>query len=95
MKPSAELETNVRARVARLELLDKHIIGFRVTVELETHTHKTGYIPQVHIEIEVPGKSITVTLQGAPNLAGTTIFRDHLLSHHITFMTAARRNPSS
>jgi ribosome-associated translation inhibitor RaiA len=60
MKPSVELETDVRARVARLELLDKHIIGCRVTVELENHTHKTGYIPQMHIEIEVPGKSITV-----------------------------------
>jgi ribosome-associated translation inhibitor RaiA len=60
MKPSAELEADVRARVARLELLDKHIIGCRVTVEFENHTHKTGYIPQVHIEIEVPGKNITV-----------------------------------
>lgn len=60
MKPSAELEADVRVRAARLELLDKHIIGCRVTVELENHTHKTGYIPQVHIEIEVPGKNITV-----------------------------------
>jgi len=60
MKPSAELEADVRARAARLELLDKHIIGCRVTVELENHTHKSGYIPQVHIEIEVPGKNITV-----------------------------------
>jgi ribosome-associated translation inhibitor RaiA len=60
MKASAELEADVRARAARLELMDKHIIGCRVTVELENHTHKTGYIPEVHIEIEVPGKNITV-----------------------------------
>ncbi len=60
MKPSAELEADVRTRTARLELLDKHIIGCRVTVELENHTHKTGNIPQVHIEIEIPGKNITV-----------------------------------
>jgi ribosome-associated translation inhibitor RaiA len=60
MKPSAELEADVRARAARLELLNKHIIGCRVTVELENHTHRTGYIPEVHIQIEVPGKNITV-----------------------------------
>jgi len=60
MKPSAELEADVRARAARLDLLNKHIIGFRVTVELENHTHKTGYIPKVQIEVEVPGKNITV-----------------------------------
>jgi len=60
MKPSAELEADVCARAARLDLLNKHIIGCRVTVELENHTHKTGYIPKVHIEVEVPGKSITV-----------------------------------
>jgi ribosome-associated translation inhibitor RaiA len=60
MKPSAELEADVRARAARLDLLNKHIIGCRVTVELENHTHKTGHIPKVHIEVEVPGKSITV-----------------------------------
>jgi ribosome-associated translation inhibitor RaiA len=60
MKPSAELEADVRARAARLDLLSKQIIGCRVTVELENHTHKTGYIPKVHIEVEVPGNSITV-----------------------------------
>ncbi len=60
MKPSAELEADVRAHVARLELLDKHIIGCRVTVELENHAHKTGDIPQLHIEVEVPGKNIAV-----------------------------------
>src|ERR1700691_1028488 len=60
MKPSAELEADVRARAARLDLLNKHIIGCRVTVELENHTHKTGCLPKVHIEVEVPGKSITV-----------------------------------
>jgi ribosomal subunit interface protein len=60
MKPSAELEADVRTRATRLEIFDKHIIGCRVTVELENHTHRTGYTPEVHIEIEVPGKNITV-----------------------------------
>lgn len=60
MKPSVDLEADVRARAERLERLHKHIIGCRVIVELENHTHKTGYIPEVHIEIEVPGKNITV-----------------------------------
>ena len=60
MKPSTELETDVRARAARLDLFDKHIVGCRVTIELENHTHKTGYLPEVHIELEVPGKTITV-----------------------------------
>lgn len=60
MTPSAELEADVRARTTRLEVLDKHIIGCRVTIELENHTHKTGSTAQVHIEIEVPDKNITV-----------------------------------
>jgi ribosome-associated translation inhibitor RaiA len=60
MKPSAELEADIRARAARLDQMDRHIVGCRVTVELENHTHKTGQIPQVHIQIDVPGKAISV-----------------------------------
>src|ERR1700690_1603172 len=63
MKPSPELEADIRARAALLDQMDRHIIGGRVTVELENHTHKTGHIPQVHIQIEVPGKAITVNHQ--------------------------------
>jgi ribosome-associated translation inhibitor RaiA len=76
MKPSPELEADIRARAARLDRMDRHIIGCRVTVELENHTHKTGYIPQVHIQIEVPGRAIMVNHRHEQGAEALTAVRE-------------------
>jgi ribosome-associated translation inhibitor RaiA len=60
MKPSLELEALIRERAERLELLHQHIIGCRVTVDLQSHTHHSGNIPEVHIEIQILGKILVV-----------------------------------
>ena len=61
IRPSAELKKLIRERTERLEKLDQHIIGCRVTVDLPKHGHRSGNIPEVHIEVQVPGQSLTVS----------------------------------
>ena len=61
MKPSAELKKLIRERTEWLEKLDQHIIRCRVTVDLPKRAHRTGNFPEVHIEAQVPGQSLTVS----------------------------------
>jgi ribosomal subunit interface protein len=61
VKSTPELEALVHERVGRLEHLYQHIIGCRVTIELKNHTHRSGNIPDVHIDIQVPGQALVVT----------------------------------
>jgi ribosome-associated translation inhibitor RaiA len=81
MQPSPELEALVQEHAARLEKLDNHIMGFRVTIELENHTHKTGNSPEVHIEIQVPGETLTIN-------HNHTRDSDALISIHDAFRAA-------
>ncbi len=59
MKPSAELEALVQEQVGKLELLHP-IVRCRVTVGLPGHAHQSGNIPEIHLEIHLPGRDITV-----------------------------------
>jgi len=61
MKPSAALEADIAKRVAKLEKLYGRLISCRVAVEMRHRQHRTGNIPEVHIEISAPGGSIVVT----------------------------------
>jgi len=63
MKPSIELQTLVYERAERLEQFYQHIVGCRVTIELQNHTHRTGNIPDVHIDIQVPGQDLVINHQ--------------------------------
>ena len=58
MKPSQELKALVQERAERLEHLYDHIIGCRVTIELEAA--RSGTIPDVKIDIHVPGRELVV-----------------------------------
>ena len=60
-KPSEALKKIIHERMERLEKLHQHIIGCRVTVDLPSHARRSGDIPEVHIEIQVPGQSLTVS----------------------------------
>jgi cold shock CspA family protein/ribosome-associated translation inhibitor RaiA len=60
MAPSAEIEGLVREKVAKLEKFYPRMIGCRVAVELPHKQHKTGNIPEVHVEIQVPGQTLVV-----------------------------------
>ena len=61
LKPSAEVKKLIHERTERLEKLHQHIIGCRVTVDLPKHAHRSGAIPAIHIEIQVPGQSLAVS----------------------------------
>jgi ribosome-associated translation inhibitor RaiA len=63
MDSSPEIDAHVRGRVRKLEELYKHIIGCRVTIELQNHTHTSGDTPDVLVNIQVPGQEIIVSRQ--------------------------------
>ena len=58
MKPSNELKALVHERAGRLDHLYQHIIGCRVTIELEAS--RNGTIPDVKIDLQVPGRELVV-----------------------------------
>lgn len=60
MPPSGEIERLVREKVGKLEKLYPRIVGCRVAVEAPHKQHKTGNIPEVHIELQVPGQTLIV-----------------------------------
>jgi hypothetical protein len=59
MKPSTELEALVREQASKLEQLH-HIVRCRVTVGLPGHAHQSGNVPEIHVEIHLAGRDITV-----------------------------------
>ena len=63
MKPSQELTQLAKEQVDKLDHLYPHIVGCRVTIGLQNHTHKSGNVPDVQIVIQVPGDTVTVSQQ--------------------------------
>ena len=81
MKPSPELKDLVHERASRLEHLYQHIIGCRVTIELENH--RSGAIPDVRIDVQVPGRDLVVNQHSRGG--------DALTSVHNAFDAAAQQ----
>jgi cold shock CspA family protein/ribosome-associated translation inhibitor RaiA len=61
MKPSSAIEELIREKVAKLEKFYPRIVGCRVSVEAPHKQHKTGNVPEVHVEIQVPGQTLVVS----------------------------------
>lgn len=57
---SAEIESLIREHAGRLEKLYPHIVSCRVSIEMHKQ-HRNGNVPEVHIEIRVPGREIAVS----------------------------------
>lgn len=89
-EPSAEIESLIRERVAKLEKLYPRIVGCRVSVARNHRQHRNGNIPDVRIEIDVPGKRIAISREphGPKQNNGEANVRD-CLRH--AFDAAARR----
>ncbi len=58
--PSAALEAEVRARIARLETYYDSIMGCRVLVEFAHRHHEAGNRFHVRIDLTLPGEEIVV-----------------------------------
>ncbi len=82
MESSPALEASVRGQVKKLEKIYQHIIGCSVTIELQNHTHHTGDIPDVRIDIQVPGRDLVVNHRHSRG-------SDALTSIHHAFEAAA------
>jgi cold shock CspA family protein len=61
MKPSSAIEGLIREKVAKLEKFYPRIVGCRVSVQAPHKQHKTGNVPEVHVEIQVPGQTLVVS----------------------------------
>jgi ribosomal subunit interface protein len=81
MKASKELKALVEERAERLEQIYQHIIGCRVTIELDNR--RSGTIPDVHIDIQVPGRDLVVNQHSRGG--------DALTSVHNAFDAAAQQ----
>jgi cold shock CspA family protein/ribosome-associated translation inhibitor RaiA len=58
---SAQVETEIRNHVEKLEHRFGHLIGCRVAVELLHRQHKTGNLFDIHVEMRVPGGELVVS----------------------------------
>jgi cold shock CspA family protein/ribosome-associated translation inhibitor RaiA len=61
MDRSEALETEIRARIDKLETYYRSIMGCRVLVELAQRHHASGNRYHVRIDLTVPGEEIVVT----------------------------------
>ena len=61
MDRSEALESEIRARIHKLETYYRSIMGCRVLVELAQRHHATGNRYHVRIDLTVPGEEIVVT----------------------------------
>jgi cold shock CspA family protein len=60
MRPSKEIEAEIRMRVAKLEKIFQKVVSCRVAIELPNKREKTDDIPNVSVELHVPGKTLVV-----------------------------------
>src|SRR5215831_3619783 len=79
--PSAEIERLAREKVVKLQKFYPRIIGCRVAIELPHKAHKTGNVPKVRVEIQVPGQTLVVrheqrARQGDATLSARSSVRD-------------------
>jgi ribosome-associated translation inhibitor RaiA/cold shock CspA family protein len=61
LQNSPALESDIRERVDKLDRLYPHMIGCRVSVELQQRRQHTGKSFEVHIEMSLPGEKLVVT----------------------------------
>jgi cold shock CspA family protein len=63
------LETEILARIARLETFYRPITGCRVLIELTQRHHETGNRVHVRLDLTVPGEEIVVTHEASLHAA--------------------------
>jgi cold shock CspA family protein/ribosome-associated translation inhibitor RaiA len=87
MEHSAEIETLVREKAARLDSFSGHIMSCRVVVEPAGKHHEHGNLYEVRLDITVPGEEIAVTREAS----GHTEYRDIHVAIRDAFDSAARK----
>jgi len=60
MPSSPAIERLIREKVQKLEKFYPRIIGCRVAVEEPHRQHRTGNVPEVHVELHVPGQTLVI-----------------------------------
>ncbi len=60
MRPSPDIETQINSHVAKLEKMFGNIVWCRVAVEVPNKREKTADVPQVRLELHVPGQTLVV-----------------------------------
>jgi hypothetical protein len=96
IRPSAEIEDEVRRRIARLTTLRPGIIGCRVLVALSDRHHLAGRRFEIRIDVTVPRGHVAVSHTASPRAAAREseqeVFskRDELDRQHRHALVAVR-----
>lgn len=61
VESTGSLEAEIHERVAKLDALFDRLITCRVRVFTPHRQHRTGNVPEVHIELSVPGHNLMVS----------------------------------
>lgn len=61
LPPSDWIEQTIRGHVGKLEKLYPRLVGCRVSVEALHHSHQTGNIYEVHVDLRLPGNALAVS----------------------------------
>ena len=72
--PSPAIEADIREKAEKLELFYGHIISCRVVVEAPHAHHHKGKLYRLHIEIDVPGRTIHVNRDPAEHHAHEDVY---------------------
>jgi cold shock CspA family protein/ribosome-associated translation inhibitor RaiA len=73
IEPSADLEADIRARIAKLDTYYGSIMGCRVFVEFAERHHDTGNRYHVRIDLTVPGGEVVVDRDASLHAAALDI----------------------
>jgi cold shock CspA family protein/ribosome-associated translation inhibitor RaiA len=61
MKPSEQVEANIRQKAEKLDQVHDHIMSCRVIVESDHKHHHQGNLFHIRIDVTVPGKELVVS----------------------------------
>lgn len=96
IRPSAELEDEIRRRIARLRTFREGIVGCRVLVALSDRHHVAGGRFDVRIDLTVPRGHLTVSHAASPRASARELEqqkyskRDELDREHRHALVAVR-----
>jgi|SRR6185437_11960703 ribosome-associated translation inhibitor RaiA len=82
--PSEELKALIRKCLARMEQRYDHISACNVTIERQARADGIGYVPNVLIDVQVPGETLLVRNQNGHS-------DDVLAAVHQAFDSATRQ----
>ncbi len=74
MEPSPFIERRIEERIAKLLRFHGRMIGCRVVVEAPHHRRRRGNLYQVHVAIQMPGTTLSISRHPGQDPAHTDVY---------------------